>query len=124
MNAPRLLPDNRTKRSKKALAAEKRANALSPGWYKLDVKVRKPIPVDGPPTRSGLKCPRCQGQMIRRNGKYGEFYGCAGWPACNGTRGTDGYSDDEIGVPPPGYDEDRDPEYYAFAFLHDVGDRL
>jgi hypothetical protein len=109
---------------RKARAAKRRADGLEPGWYKLDTEAGKPVPVAGPPTHSRLNCPRCQGQMIRRNGKFGEFYGCARWPVCNGTRGLDGYLSAEIGVPPPGYDEDRDAEDYAFAFLHDAGDRL
>jgi len=27
-------------------------------------------------------CPRCQNQLVLRNGKYGSFYGCKGYPNC------------------------------------------
>ena len=30
-------------------------------------------------------CPRCGGEMRRRNGRYGEFWGCSGFPACRYT---------------------------------------
>lgn len=28
-------------------------------------------------------CPRCGGNLIKRNGKYGEFIGCSNYPKCN-----------------------------------------
>lgn len=33
---------------------------------------------------SGI-CPRCGGTLIRRNGKYGSFYGCSNYPNCKFT---------------------------------------
>lgn len=33
-----------------------------------------------------VKCPRCGAEMVKRNGKFGEFYGCADFPRCRGTR--------------------------------------
>lgn len=30
-------------------------------------------------------CPRCGGELKRRNGRYGEFWGCSGFPACRYT---------------------------------------
>lgn len=30
---------------------------------------------------SGI-CPKCGGTLIKRNGKYGEFYGCSNYPKC------------------------------------------
>lgn len=27
-------------------------------------------------------CPRCGGALVKRNGKYGEFYGCENYPKC------------------------------------------
>ena len=32
-------------------------------------------------TRDGI-CPRCNGRLIKRKGKYGEFYGCENYPKC------------------------------------------
>jgi hypothetical protein len=33
---------------------------------------------------SGI-CPRCGGTLVRRNGKYGQFYGCSNYPRCRFT---------------------------------------
>jgi hypothetical protein len=35
------------------------------------------------------KCPKCGKPMIRRHGKNGDFYGCAGFPNCRHTRNID-----------------------------------
>ncbi len=32
------------------------------------------------------KCPMCQGKLVKRTGKYGEFYGCTNYPKCNFTQ--------------------------------------
>ena len=34
--------------------------------------------------RSG-RCPRCGGELVLRNGKYGKFYGCSNYPTCRYT---------------------------------------
>lgn len=31
-------------------------------------------------------CPSCGAPMVRRKGKFGEFYGCSDFPRCRGTR--------------------------------------
>jgi hypothetical protein len=31
-------------------------------------------------------CQKCKGDMVKRNGKYGEFYGCENYPKCKSTR--------------------------------------
>ncbi|MBR0393012.1 MAG: NERD domain-containing protein [Oscillospiraceae bacterium] len=31
------------------------------------------------------RCPRCGGQLVVRNGKYGAFYGCSNYPECTFT---------------------------------------
>lgn len=33
-----------------------------------------------------MLCPRCGGELVHRKGKYGEFYGCSGFPACRYTK--------------------------------------
>lgn len=33
-----------------------------------------------------VKCPKCGRAMTLRNGKYGKFWGCCGYPQCNGIR--------------------------------------
>lgn len=40
-------------------------------------KVRRDVAV------ANGKCPRCGGNLILRNGKYGQFYGCSNYPRCN-----------------------------------------
>ena len=37
-------------------------------------------------TQPDILCPLCKAEMIRRKGKYGEFYGCSNFPGCRGTR--------------------------------------
>ena len=32
------------------------------------------------------KCPRCGGELKKRNGKYGTFYGCSNYPNCKFTK--------------------------------------
>ena len=44
-----------------------------------DTKLRRDIAV-----ASG-KCPRCGGELVLRNGKYGKFYGCSNYPKCKYT---------------------------------------
>lgn len=33
-----------------------------------------------------ILCPKCGSEMVKRKGKYGEFYGCSDFPRCRGTR--------------------------------------
>ncbi len=35
--------------------------------------------------RKFKKCPRCGGLLVKRNGKYGAFLGCSGYPDCRYT---------------------------------------
>jgi len=34
----------------------------------------------------GLNCPRCNGYLKEKRGKYGGFYGCSNYPKCNFTK--------------------------------------
>lgn len=34
-------------------------------------------------------CPRCGGELVKRNGRFGTFFGCSNYPACRFTRNTD-----------------------------------
>lgn len=47
---------------------------------------RRPVDEDAPP------CPLCGGTMRVRHGKTGDFWGCANYPACKGTRNVAGES--------------------------------
>lgn len=31
-------------------------------------------------------CPYCKGQLVKRNGRYGSFYGCSNYPRCTYTK--------------------------------------
>jgi len=31
------------------------------------------------------KCPQCGGNLVKRTGKYGDFYGCQNYPKCRFT---------------------------------------
>ncbi len=35
--------------------------------------------------KANLICPKCNGQLILREGKYGYFYGCSNYPNCKFT---------------------------------------
>ena len=35
-------------------------------------------------------CPCCNRSMIKKTGKFGEFFGCVAFPACRGSRSLDG----------------------------------
>ncbi len=39
-----------------------------------------------PQKQSVGKCPRCGGELVKRNGRYGPFYGCGNYPLCRYTR--------------------------------------
>lgn len=37
-------------------------------------------------TNPEIICPKCGSEMVKRSGKFGEFYGCSDFPRCRGTR--------------------------------------
>jgi DNA topoisomerase-1 len=47
-------------------------------------KEEKPVPTIE--TGNGIVCEKCGKPMVKRNGPYGEFYGCSGFPNCRGIR--------------------------------------
>lgn len=46
------------------------------------------------PKDSGPECPECEGQMVKRKRKSDgeEFWGCAAYPECTGTRSIESVS--------------------------------
>ena len=45
---------------------------------------------DGTPQpKEGRVCPQCGGAMVRRHGKYGDFWGCTNYPKCRHTERID-----------------------------------
>ncbi len=49
-------------------------------------------------TATGLKCPKCQKELIVRRGRMGEFLGCSGYPKCKFTQN---FTRDALGNPVP-----------------------
>ena len=49
-------------------------------------EIGKRIKAADPQTDTEELCPRCQGRLIRRNGRFGPFYGCSNYPRCRYTR--------------------------------------
>lgn len=37
-------------------------------------------------TQEGIVCPLCGSRLVRRKGRYGEFYGCSSYPGCRYTQ--------------------------------------
>lgn len=33
-----------------------------------------------------MKCPKCEGELILRKGRFGQFYGCVNFPKCKYTQ--------------------------------------
>jgi hypothetical protein len=56
-------------------------DALNPSKFLTELMQ---APTTGNP--STLKCPECQGIMVKRKGFHNEFYGCSNYPQCKGTR--------------------------------------
>lgn len=51
---------------------------MNQACYEKMVLLQKVHPVD--------TCPVCGGELMKRNGKFGEFYGCSNYPRCRYTR--------------------------------------
>ena len=47
--------------------------------------IREYIREDNRKISQGI-CPKCSGQLVRRDGKYGSFYGCSNYPKCRYTK--------------------------------------
>ena len=47
--------------------------------------IRTNIAIETQKVREGI-CPKCNGKLVRRNGKYGMFWGCSNYPKCRYTK--------------------------------------
>lgn len=56
---------------------------MNQGCYEEMGKLMKEAGSQLPETES---CPRCGGQLIKRSGRFGPFYGCGNFPKCRYTR--------------------------------------
>lgn len=48
-------------------------------------KIRTNIALENKKIRDGI-CPKCGGTLVKRNGKYGTFWGCSNYPQCRYTK--------------------------------------
>ena len=63
----------------------------------VEEKVEEKAEEKKPIIAEGMKCEKCGGDMVLRNGKFGSFYACANYPACKYTK----QRTKEVGVPCP-----------------------
>ncbi|WP_256011797.1 UvrD-helicase domain-containing protein [Desertivirga xinjiangensis] len=54
-------------------------NAVSPSKFLLEL-----MQGESAGNTRRLKCPECQGALVKRSGPYSEFYGCSNYPQCEG----------------------------------------
>ena len=46
-----------------------------------------------------LVCPECGNDMVLRQSKYGQFYGCTGWPRCDVKHSAHQKTGEPMGIP-------------------------
>ena len=46
-----------------------------------------------------LDCPECDGPLVLRDSKFGPFYGCTNYPACNAAHGAHKKTGKPLGIP-------------------------
>jgi hypothetical protein len=54
-------------------------------FKEVDIEATKKIVARLAASSEPPKCPQCSGEMSRRTGKFGDFWGCKGYPKCKGT---------------------------------------
>ncbi|MDP8961340.1 MAG: type I DNA topoisomerase [Actinomycetota bacterium] len=54
------------------------------GTLRLDEHGRVTEPEPDPEPDERVRCPECGKPMVSRSGRFGEFYGCIGYPTCKG----------------------------------------
>lgn len=70
------------------------------------------------------KCPECGGEMRRKSGKYGSFWGCSNYPKCRFTCSADiGYRFSLKDY--YAWKREKELDEFAFGLLNeDAGDRI
>jgi DNA topoisomerase-1 len=58
------------------------------GTISCNIVDDKPVPKESFKSEvvSGVSCPKCKSDMVKRDGKFGPFYACTKYPKCKGTR--------------------------------------
>jgi hypothetical protein len=54
-------------------------------YKEVDIETTKKVVARLAASAEPPKCPTCHGEMSRRTGRYGDFYGCKSYPKCKGT---------------------------------------
>ena len=70
--------------SKEVTSSEKNMKELAESFLQRHKSVRKDY-TEKFREKEEL-CPQCGGVLVKRSGKYGEFYGCSNFPQCRYTR--------------------------------------
>ncbi len=90
---------------------------LTPGIKDKHILIKDILNNSNEEMKIGRKCPKCGGDLVIRQGKYGKFIGCSNYPKCDYTE----RYEEKIGVscPKPGCDGEivrrwskRGKEYY------------
>lgn len=55
-------------------------------YIRLTEKESSSILKSSPTEATAEKCPQCGGDLIKREGKFGQFYGCSNYPKCRYTK--------------------------------------
>lgn len=66
-----------------AEVAEQSAQSVLPA---KKVEEKPGAKVEEKPTMKGMVCPQCGEKLVERNGKFGQFLGCSGFPKCRYTQ--------------------------------------
>jgi superfamily I DNA and/or RNA helicase/very-short-patch-repair endonuclease len=63
-------------------------SSLTSGMGRICKDCKASKPKSEPPQATDQVCPRCGRPLLKRKGRYGQFYGCTGFPYCKYTRNT------------------------------------
>jgi DNA topoisomerase-1 len=73
--------------------------------YERDEKGRIQLIRPAPDEKTDKTCPACKKPLVRKQGRYGPFLACTGYPACKHTESVDGKGDErDTGVACPAGD--------------------
>ena len=53
--------------------------------YRVFEGLKEEMANPSPASKLVKRCPKCGNTLRKRNGKFGEFYGCMGYPVCRYT---------------------------------------
>jgi ribosomal protein L37AE/L43A len=59
--------------------------SINTKYKEVDIEQTKHVVAKLAASAEPPSCPICKGEMSRRTGRYGDFWGCKGYPKCKGT---------------------------------------